>query len=160
MSIFGEQDINSKLKHEANQTYLKSYKGISLPSLECYDNQGVSWCYIKRQMSLPTMSLPASLTSVPEKFFPKSISNHIREKMARDGKQLCRNWHSGPVGSWIEETSVSLLPRWSTTYWAVLSRAKANPHIWSTDSMLEPVLSAQIQERDQYAETSARLSES
>lgn len=42
MSIFGEQDINSKLKREANQTYLKSYKGISLPSLECYDNQGVS----------------------------------------------------------------------------------------------------------------------
>lgn len=42
MSVLGEQDTNSKIQHEANQTYLKGYKGISLPSSECYDNQGIS----------------------------------------------------------------------------------------------------------------------
>lgn len=40
MCSLGEQDTNSKLKYDANQTCVKGYKDITLLSLEDHGDQG------------------------------------------------------------------------------------------------------------------------
>lgn len=37
-----EQDTNSEVKYDANQTYVKGYEGITLQSLEGHGDQGGS----------------------------------------------------------------------------------------------------------------------